>query len=93
MIFSPISLDINGDGWGEIFIADSGFETENVVTSDGDYDRGFAMWPGGKTVLISNEYGEYFEDSTLLQNYEYPIFGHGLDSGDINGDGNVDIAF
>lgn len=93
VIFSPIALDINGDGWGEIFISDSGFETHNVVASDDDSDRGFVMWPGGKTVLISNEYGEYFEDSTLLQNYEYPIFGHGLGSGDINGDGNVDIAF
>jgi len=92
-IFSPIVEDINGDGWGEIFISDSGFETLNVVTPDSESDRGFGMWPGGKTVLISNENGEYFEDYTLLENYEYPIFGHGLGSGDINGDGNVDIAF
>lgn len=92
VIFTPTVIDLNDDGWGEIFISDSGFETKNVVSSESESDRGFSMWPGGKTVLMSKPNGEYFEDRTLLANYQYPVFGHGLGSGDINGDGNIDIA-
>ncbi len=71
-----VSGDFNGDGRADIFVAATGYD---AAPFDGETNL----------LLLSNPDGTYSDRSSNLP--QEPDFSHSACSGDVNGDGNLDI--
>ncbi len=71
--------DFNNDGRDDLIVADHGFD--------------FSPFPGEKNLLLMSNGSGQLEDVTDIALNSKSSFTHGVSSGDVNGDGFVDLFF
>jgi hypothetical protein len=84
-VVSIVVADFNGDGRPDLFLSDSGQETTDCTKKG---------CPGARnTLMLSQPSGRYRDASASLANNAVARFNHIVSgTGDVNGDGKLDIA-
>jgi hypothetical protein len=102
-LFTPVGSagDINGDGYGDIFIGDETYNPDDILGGDGRIYIWFGGPPSAEDpsglgqnqtpetadiILDPSDVGHMFAPMSFVS------FGHSVASGDINGDGVDDIV-